>query len=158
VRLVDLQLTLSNKSAIPIKANALPDWSAVLYLPPKLYPLADHDALFPGTSGSRKLARSMASPQGWLPTIMLAHRWRPRREFSVAAIFPLGQGNSGWVHPITYMPESTSVKFFWHFAAWYEALLAPVGRAPKIAFWSRWIPPRIRPSRRPCTYKYPFPQ
>ena len=48
MRSIDLQLTLSNESANPIKANAVPDWSAVLYLPPKLCPLADCDALFLG--------------------------------------------------------------------------------------------------------------
>ena len=66
MRSIDLQLTLSNESANPIKANAMPDWSAVLYLPPKLSKLcalADRDALFPvkpdepaggGAEGMRK--------------------------------------------------------------------------------------------------------
>ena len=48
MRSIDLQLTLSNESANPIKANAMPDSSAVLDLPPNLCPPADHGALFPG--------------------------------------------------------------------------------------------------------------
>ena len=50
MRSIDLQLTLSSESANPSKANAIPDSSAALYLPPKLSKLcalADRDALFP---------------------------------------------------------------------------------------------------------------